>query len=98
MNPEPLNSEPVNGYKCSLEKKRCGVKGEEAGGDFENMSGNGFSAVRTKTISRLNGHSTKSALKVWPLRDIERFTGCRGKIAAALAFKERNPLFDPEKG
>ncbi len=83
---------------CSLEKKRCGVKGEEAGGDFENMSGKGFSAVGTKTISGFHGHSTIPARNVRLFGDIEGFTGFRGKIAAALAFKERNPLFDPEKG
>ncbi len=98
MNPEPLNSEPVNGYKCSLEKKRCGVKGEEAGGDFEKMSGKGFSTVRTKTISGFHGHSTISTLKVRPFGGIEGFTGFRGKTAATAAFKEKHPLFDPEKG
>jgi len=66
-------------------------------GDFETKSGKGFSAVRTKTIIGLHGHLTKSALKVRPFRDIEGFTGFRGKAAAAAAFKENSPLFDPEK-
>ena len=66
-------------------------------GDFETKSGKGFSAVRTKTIIGLHGHLTKSALTVRPFRDIEGFTGFRGKATAAAAFKENSPLFDPEK-
>jgi hypothetical protein len=66
-------------------------------GDFETKSGKGFSAVRTKTISGLQGHLTKSALKIRPFRDIEGLTGFRGEAAATAAFKENFPLFGPEK-
>jgi len=54
--------------------------------------------VRTITISGLHGHSTITALKVRPFGGIEGFTGFRGNAAAAAAFKEKSPLFDPEKG
>jgi hypothetical protein len=67
-------------------------------GDFENMSGKGFSTVGTITISGLHGHSTITALKVRPFGGIEGITGFRGKTTAAAAFKEKHPLFDPEKG
>jgi hypothetical protein len=75
-----------------------GSREKKLRGDFETYSGKGFSAVRTKAISRFHGHSTKSALKVRFFRDIEGFTRFRGKATAALAFEERNPFFDSKKG
>jgi len=75
-----------------------GSRKKKLRGDFEKKSGKGFSTVRTKTISGLHGHSTISTLKVRPFGGIEGFTGFRGNAAAAAAFKEKSPLFDPEKG
>jgi hypothetical protein len=75
-----------------------GSRKKKLRGDFEKKSGKGFSTVRTITISGLHGHSAITALKVRPFGGIEGFTGFRRKTAAAAAFKEKHPLFDPEKG
>ena len=67
-------------------------------GDFEINSGNGFSAVRTKTICWFHRHPTEGALKVRAFGDTDGFSGFMGKIAAALALEEWSAFFDPEEG
>jgi hypothetical protein len=65
--------------------------------DFEERSRKGFSAVGTKTIIRLNRHSTKSALKLRFAMDVKGFFRFGRYPTTTITLKKWNPLFYPKK-